>query len=367
MRGGHARQEDDFRQRPAEDLPCAWADFACGMLVNEPVHRVLMTADREKEILFELGVRQIGRAVGGSKIVKHGENAGKSCGEIDFHAILLENGCFFDIVSNNGRLLTVFNKNIDELLYHKEKRAIIIGLFLSYSNRTTEKKRKRRLKKDTPYIMEKDMKMKINVIRAGLLALVVIGAMHVANGQDMRSLVRDFAQLRADMRILQEDQKVLLDRITVMAQENVAKDAQIAELQKMLTMQENRIQGIEKDLSMRLEQLRKALESEKISRHKDLESAIGSMAAEISKLDKVASNASAVANAASAAAARRQAPPPPPAYVGSYKEIEVKRGDNLSLIAQAAGVPISTLRQINNLKNDTIFVGQKLKIPVVQK
>ena len=366
MRGGHARQEDDFRQRPAEDLPCAWADFSRGMLVNKPVHRVLMAADREKEILFELGVRQIGRAVGGSKIVKHGENAGKSCGEIDFHAILSENGCFFDIVSNNGRLLTVFNKNIDELLYHKEKRAIIIGLFLSYSNRTTEKKRKRRRTKDAS-ILEKDMKMKINVIRAGLLALIVMGAVHVANGQDMRSLVRDFAQLRADMRILQEDQKVLLDRITVMAQENVAKDAQIAELQKMLTMQETRIQGIEKDLSMRLEQLRKALESEKISRHKDLESAVGSMAAEISKLDKVASNASAVANAASAAAARRQAPPPPPAYVGSYKEIEVKRGDNLSLIAQAVGVPVSTLRQINNLKNDTIFVGQKLKIPVVQK
>ncbi|MBR3650020.1 MAG: LysM peptidoglycan-binding domain-containing protein [Victivallales bacterium] len=210
------------------------------------------------------------------------------------------------------------------------------------------------------------MKMKINVIRAGLLALVVMGATWSANGQDMRSLVREFAQLRADMRILQEDQKVLLDRITVLSQENVAKDAQIAELQKMLTMQETRIQGIEKDLIMRLEQLRKALESEQVSRRKDLETAVGSMAAEISKLDKVATNASAVANAASAAAARRQQPPPP-AYSGSYKEIEVKRGDTLSVIAQAVGVPISTLRQINNLKSDTIFVGQKLKIPVVQK
>ena len=210
------------------------------------------------------------------------------------------------------------------------------------------------------------MKMKINVIRAGLLALVVMGATWSANGQDMRSLVREFAQLRADMRILQEDQKVLLDRITVLSQENVAKDAQIAELQKMLTMQETRIQGIEKDLVMRLEQLRKALESEQVSRRKDLETAVGSMAAEISKLDKVATNASAVANAASAAAARRQQPPPP-AYSGSYKEIEVKRGDTLSVIAQAVGVPISTLRQINNLKSDTIFVGQKLKIPVVQK
>lgn len=210
------------------------------------------------------------------------------------------------------------------------------------------------------------MKMKINVIRAGLLALVMMGATWSANGQDMRSLVREFAQLRADMRILQEDQKVLLDRITVLSQENVAKDAQIAELQKMLTMQETRIQGIEKDLIMRLEQLRKALESEQVSRRKDLETAVGSMAAEISKLDKVATNASAVANAASAAAARRQQPPPP-AYSGSYKEIDVKRGDTLSVIAQAVGVPISTLRQINNLKSDTIFVGQKLKIPVVQK
>ena len=210
------------------------------------------------------------------------------------------------------------------------------------------------------------MKMKINVIRAGLLALVVMGATWSANGQDMRSLVREFAQLRADMRILQEDQKVLLDRITVLSQENVAKDAQIAELQKMLTMQETRIQGIEKDLIMRMEQLRKALESEQVSRRKDLETAVGSMAAEISKLDKVATNASAVANAASAAAARRQQPPPP-AYSGSYKEIDVKRGDTLSVIAQAVGVPISTLRQINNLKSDTIFVGQKLKIPVVQK
>ena len=211
------------------------------------------------------------------------------------------------------------------------------------------------------------MKMKINAIRVGLCVLIVMTAMGAANGQDMRSLVREFAQLRADMRILQEDQKVLLDRITVLSQENVAKDAQIAELQKMLTMQETRIQGIEKDLVMRMEQLRKALESEQVSRRKDLETAVGSMAAEISKLDKVASNASAVANAASAAAARRQQPPPPPAYTGSYKEIEVKRGDTLSMIATAVGVPVSTLRQINNLKNDTIFVGQKLKIPVVQK
>ena len=62
------------------------------------------------------------------------------------------------------------------------------------------------MKKDAP-MMEKDMKMKNNVVRAGLLGLIVMAAICTANGQDMRSLVREFAQLRADMRILQEDQK----------------------------------------------------------------------------------------------------------------------------------------------------------------
>lgn len=126
----------------------------------------------------------------------------------------------------------------------------------------------------------------------------------------------------------------------------------------MLTMQETRIQAFEREMMGRLEQLRKALEGEQIARRKDLESAIGAMATEISKLDRAA---------AAAAAARNQPPPPPPAYTGSYKEIVVQAGDTLSMIATTVGVPISTLRQLNNLKSDRIFVGQKLKIPVVQK
>ena len=243
------------------------------------------------------------------------------------------------------------------------KCAIIIDLILPYSTKTVEKK------KMTPLtiasMMEKKKMKEMKGRRVCLPVLLFLAMTCTMYGQDMRSLVRDFAQLRGDMRILQGDQKILLDRITELAQENVAKDAQIAELQKMLTMQDARIQGIEKDLNARMEQLRKALENEQVARRKDLESAIGAMAAEISKLDKVASNASALANAANAAARHQSAPPP--AYTGSYKEIEVKKGDSLSIIAAAVGIPVSTLRQINNLKNDTIFIGQKLKIPVVQK
>ena len=195
------------------------------------------------------------------------------------------------------------------------------------------------------------------VFLGGLLLVMLVGG--VAYGQDMRSIIREMAQVRADMRVLQEDQRILLNRIEAIGQENTAKDAQIAELQKMLTMQETRIQAFEKEMMMRLEQLRKALEGEQIARRKDLESAIGAMATEISKLDK--------ATAAAVASRNQPPPPPPPAYTGSYKEIVVQAGDTLSMIATAVGVPVSTLRQLNNLKGDRIFVGQKLKIPVVQK
>ena len=204
------------------------------------------------------------------------------------------------------------------------------------------------------FLTEKD-KMK-KALFGGLLLVMLVGG--AAYGQDMRSIIREMAQVRADMRVLQEDQKILLNRIEAMGQENMAKDAQITELQKMLTMQETRIQAFEREMMGRLEQLRKALEGEQIARRKDLESAIGAMATEISKLDRAA---------AAAAAARNQPPPPPPAYTGSYKEIVVQAGDTLSMIATTVGVPISTLRQLNNLKSDKIFVGQKLKIPVVQK
>lgn len=45
---------------------------------------------------------------------------------------------------------------------------------------------------------------------------------------------------------------------------------------------------------------------------------------------------------------------------------EVKRGDNLSEIAQRYGVSTRELRAHNNLKNDVIRIGQKLNIPGTQ-
>src|SRR5690606_11638156 len=47
----------------------------------------------------------------------------------------------------------------------------------------------------------------------------------------------------------------------------------------------------------------------------------------------------------------------------TYTEHRISRGETLSGIATSYAVPLSTLRETNQLKSDTIRVGQILKIP----
>ncbi|MEJ7621428.1 MAG: LysM peptidoglycan-binding domain-containing protein, partial [Aquificaceae bacterium] len=46
-----------------------------------------------------------------------------------------------------------------------------------------------------------------------------------------------------------------------------------------------------------------------------------------------------------------------------YAIYEVKRGDTLQKIANSFGVDVKTLKEFNNLKDDRIVEGQKIKIP----
>ena len=63
------------------------------------------------------------------------------------------------------------------------------------------------------------------------------------------------------------------------------------------------------------------------------------------------------------------APPPPPrqpqkpSYTGPCKEYVVEGGDTLSVIAEAFGTTVPKLREMNNLKSDTLRIGQKLLVP----
>jgi len=50
----------------------------------------------------------------------------------------------------------------------------------------------------------------------------------------------------------------------------------------------------------------------------------------------------------------------------SYGTYEVKSGDSLGVIAQQCKVSIKLLKELNKLKSDAIYKGQKLRIPEKQ-
>ena len=50
-------------------------------------------------------------------------------------------------------------------------------------------------------------------------------------------------------------------------------------------------------------------------------------------------------------------------YTGATQRHTVTRGETLSGIAARYGVSMATLRELNNLKRDVVWVGQRLKVP----
>jgi len=61
------------------------------------------------------------------------------------------------------------------------------------------------------------------------------------------------------------------------------------------------------------------------------------------------------------------APAPKPVekkvVIGPHQEYVVQSGDTLSLIAQAFNTTVPKIREMNNLKGDSLRVGQKLNLP----
>ena len=67
--------------------------------------------------------------------------------------------------------------------------------------------------------------------------------------------------------------------------------------------------------------------------------------------------------------AKMQPPAPPPkpvektVVIAPHQEYVVQSGDNLTLIAQAFGTTVAKIKEMNNLKGDSLRVGQKLMLP----
>ncbi|MCQ2392150.1 MAG: LysM peptidoglycan-binding domain-containing protein [Kiritimatiellae bacterium] len=54
-------------------------------------------------------------------------------------------------------------------------------------------------------------------------------------------------------------------------------------------------------------------------------------------------------------------------YTGETKEYVVQRGDSLSIIAHRNGTNVRTLKELNGVSTDRVFIGQKLKVPAAAK
>lgn len=93
-----------------------------------------------------------------------------------------------------------------------------------------------------------------------------------------------------------------------------------------------------------------ALEASNAELRRKLDGMRGEIVGDLSrKLDKVV---------------KTQPAPKPQATVGPHKEYVVQSGDTLSLVAEAFGTSVRQIREMNNLKNDNLRVGQKLKVPI---
>ena len=64
---------------------------------------------------------------------------------------------------------------------------------------------------------------------------------------------------------------------------------------------------------------------------------------------------------------QQQTPPPPPkvekTVIGPHREYTVQSGDTLSVIAEAFNTTVSKIKEMNNLKSDSLRIGQKLNVP----
>lgn len=185
---------------------------------------------------------------------------------------------------------------------------------------------------------------------------------------DMVTFKREMAHTQADMRVLQEDIRLLMSRIVALEQERATREALIRELQERLAGYERRFQRLEQEqraaeTRLQTEMVQLTERSVQLSRQSTQQAVDGLrnvMAAEVARVEQLAVRA-----VNQTTATQRQAPQVAPA--GAWVEITVQPGDTLIAIAQQAGVSVQTLKQMNQLRGNVIRVGQKLKVPVVQK
>ncbi len=180
---------------------------------------------------------------------------------------------------------------------------------------------------------------------------------------DVPTYKREMAHLQQDIRVLDENIRILVTRIEALEAEKARKDTLIRELQETVALYERRIQQLEQKQIASENRVRaevaKAMERMQATNQQSTQQALDSLknfiVTELARVEQIAVKA-----------ANTPRPAPRPVPSGQLVSVRVEPGDTLSSIAASAGISVQTLRQINGLKNDIVRVGQMIKIPVPQ-
>ena len=150
---------------------------------------------------------------------------------------------------------------------------------------------------------------------------------------------REIAAFRADLDAVAEQQKMLTARIMGLEEQLSQKEQQIKELQSLLDAMDKRFADVDSNWRNRMQELSSNIDKEREARKREQKQFTQAVTRVI-------------ADQSNAAADNTE-----------YLEFVVQKGDTLSKIASAAKVSVAEIKRINNLKNDVIREGQKLKLP----
>ena len=139
------------------------------------------------------------------------------------------------------------------------------------------------------------------------------------------------------------------NQLRLLQDENAKLSGTVYTLQQELREMKRQLQAMREEVS----QTRRMVTEESSARQKQL----GGLADQLQRAAD-AQNRAAQAEQQNNAAAGNQ----PPAQE-EYDIYVVQAGATLTAVARATGTTVARLKQINGLKNDVIWVGQKLKIP----
>ncbi|MFA6816254.1 MAG: LysM peptidoglycan-binding domain-containing protein [Lentisphaeria bacterium] len=155
------------------------------------------------------------------------------------------------------------------------------------------------------------------------------------------------ANMRADFRVLQEEMQKMIYQMSEMEKRCQNLEKKNIELQTMIAAQDDQNMKREKNWNQKWATLQEALTQE----IKDRQASIAKMSNNVVGLLKDEQK-------------KNSGPSRPVAYTGKYVELKIEPGDTLGHIAASAGISVKQLKEINNLKNDIIIVGQVLKVPM---